>query len=404
VVLLLVAIPSFYFVIQSYVVEDVDESLAVQKERMLARLKAMHPGSSGILQTPEPDITLTPLPSFYEHDTLYSVTLYDKISDENIPYRTLETNIMVNGSPYTMKLKSSLLDSEHLIETIVIIMAVLILLIVAGFLIINRISSKKTWKPFYHTLDKLHDYQIEKNEPIRFDKTPIDEFTDLNKTITFLTRRNQQIYQSQKEFTENASHELQTPLAIFQGKLELLMQTTPLSGEQAELISGLADSSQRLNRLNKSLLLLTKIENNFFLDKEPVSIKELTGRLIEQYHFQVEKSNITVHSQYAGEDNIIANRTLIEILFSNLLSNAIRHNHDNGSVCLSLKENVFTVRNTGINIPLNPDNIFDRFHKESADLQSFGLGLAIAKKITTLYNYGLTYSYAGDMHCFSFRF
>jgi signal transduction histidine kinase len=402
-VILVIAIPFFYFLIQRYVVEDVDESLAVQKEHMMNRLETAQADPVAFLETFEPDIHLTPLSSFRQHDTMYTVKIYDKISKENIPYRTLESNIMVGNIPYTIRIRNSLLDSADLIRSIVTIMVVLILLTGAGFLIINRLTAKKIWRPFYETLIKLQDYQIEKNEPIRFSKTGIAEFTELNTTIIALTQRNQQIYQSQKEFTENASHELQTPLAILQAKLELLMQTTPLKDEQAGLISDLADTSQRLNRLNKSLLLLSRIENNLFLDKERISVKQLTGKLVEQYQFQIEKRNIRVYIDYADDDTIIANRTLIEILFSNLLSNAIRYNHENGSIYLSSKENIFTVRNTGINTPLNPDKIFGRFHKESTDSQSSGLGLAIAQKIVKLYNHELSYSFSGNMHGFSFR-
>jgi signal transduction histidine kinase len=401
---LFIAIPVFYFVIQQFVLEEVDEGLAAQKELMVAKLKTMHTDSSGLPEAMERGISLIPLPAFRSRDTIYSIKLYDDISNENIPYRILESNVMVGDKPYQVKLKSSLLDSEDLIKNIVAVMAALMVLMIAGLLIINQRITRKIWKPFYDTLNKLHHYQIEKNEPARFEKTNITEFTDLNKAITALTQRNQQIYQSQKEFTENASHEMQTPLAIFQGKVELLMQTTPLNREQAGLISDLADASQRLNRYNKSLLLLTKIENNLFLEKEPISIKELVERLIEQYRFQIENKHITLQNHYAGEDIILANRTLIEILFSNLLSNAIRYNRENGMIRLLLKGNVFMMQNTGADNPLNPDKIFGRFQKESTDLQSVGLGLAIAQKIVNLYHYELTYIYGDEIHSFSFRF
>jgi signal transduction histidine kinase len=400
---LLIAVPAFYFVIQRFVGEEVDEGLAAQKELVEAKFKTLPMDSPGLPGTLEQGISLIPLPAFRPHDTIYTITLYDKISKENIPYRILESNIMVVDKPYQVKLKSSLLDSEDLIKNIVAVMAILMLLMIAGLLIINQMIAKKIWKPFYDTLNKLHNYQIEKNEPARFEKTNITEFADLNKAITALTKRNQQIYQSQKEFTENASHEMQTPLAIFQGKLELLMQTTPLNSDQAGLISDLADASQRLNRYNKSLLLLTKIENNLYPEKEPISIKELVERLIEQYRFQIENRHITLQSRYAGGDIILANRTLIEILFSNLLSNAIRYNRENGLIHLFLKDNVFTVQNTGGDTALNPDKIFGRFHKESTDLQSVGLGLAIAQKIIDLYHFELTYIYGEEIHSFSLR-
>jgi signal transduction histidine kinase len=404
-IVLLIAIPVFYFAIQQIVAEDVDESLVAQKQQILTKLEKLVPANAvTFLETFEPGIRLHPLSAFYPHDTLYTARSYDSISKENIPYRILESNINVGGTAYLIQLKSSMLDSEDLIESIVMVVVVLILLIAAGLLIINRMISKKIWRPFYRTLDKLRNYRIEENQPVQFEKTGIVEFTDLNNTITALTQRSQQVYQSQKEFTENASHEMQTPLAVFQGKLELLMQTTPLNSEQAELISGLADASQRLNRLNKNLLLLTRIENNLFPEKESISIREIIEKLLDQYHFQLKKKNIALSFDYTGEDHIIANRTLIEILFSNLLSNAIRYNNDNGTICLQLKEKVFTIANTGLDTPLDSYKIFSRFHKASTDLQSIGLGLAIAEKISALYHLELAYTYSKNKHIFSFRF
>ena len=296
-IVLLVAIPVFYFVIQRIVKEDVDESLMAHKEQIVSKLEdVIHHDPFSFLEAFEPNLTLTAAKTSKPYDSLYTITIYDKVSDENIPYRVLESNILIKDTPYVIKLKSSLLDSKDLIQSIVIVMAVLLLLIIAGLIIINRSISKKIWRPFYTTLDKLHHYRVDKTEPMMFDKTAIDEFADLNNTITSLSQRNQKVYLSQKEFTENASHEMQTPLAIFQNKLELLMQTNPLSPEQAGLMEELANANQRMNRLNKSLLLLTKIENNQFLDKEPVSLKELLDKLIEQYKFQADKKNIIIEA------------------------------------------------------------------------------------------------------------
>jgi signal transduction histidine kinase len=408
-VILLISIPGFYFVIQYIVADDVDESLLKQKELIIPELEnKINMNQFVLLEHMDPAIKLIPLPAFYPFDTLYTASFTapsDKTSNEVIPYRVLETNVMIKGKPYTLQLKNSLIDKTNLIQSIVKIVISLLLLIIAGLYIITWRLSKNIWKPFYNTLGKLRRYEIEKDDPLVFDKTGIAEFSDLNNSITTLTRRNQQVYQSQKEFTENASHEMQTPLAVFQGKLELLMQTTPLTSEQAALINDLANTTQRMNRLNKSLLLLTRIENNQFPGKEQVSIREVIVKAIEQYKFQAEQKDISFNVHLENEIVVEVNRALIEVLMNNLISNAIRHNIKNGIINISSaagKEIV--IQNTGRDQSLDSTKIFQRFQKDSADNYSTGLGLEMAKKIAAIYYFTIQYRFTNGLHTFFLRF
>jgi signal transduction histidine kinase len=213
------------------------------------------------------------------------------------------------------------------------------------------------------------------------------------------------VFQSQKEFTENAAHEMQTPLAILQGKLDLLMQTEPLTTGQAALISGLADANQRMNHLNRSLLLLTKIENNQFIEKENISLKDTVEKLVDQLSLLTEQKNIAVQNDSGNGITVEANRSLFEILTGNLIANAIRHTPDHGSVIIGTTGNKeLTISNTARNGALDHSRIFRRFQKDSHDHNSTGLGLAIAEKICTLYQYGLHYKFANGMHVFSVKF
>lgn len=403
--LIFIAIPVFYFAIQRIVKEDVDESLIAHKEQIISKLEeVLHLDPYSFLEAFEPNLTISPAKTISPYDKFYSITIYDSISNENIPYRVLESNVLLKNGAYIIKLKSSLLDSKDVIQSIVIVMTILLLLIIIGLILINRRLSKKIWKPFYSTINKLHQYRVDNTEPFHFDKTEIEEFNSLNNTIASLSKRNQQVYQSQKEFTENASHEIQTPLAIFQNKLELLMQTNPLSAEQATLIEELANASQRMNRLNKSLLLLTKIENNQFLDKETVSIKDITDKLIEQYKFHTDKKNITVAAQFDEVISITANKTLIETLLGNLLSNAIRHNIRDGHIAISNYQKQLIIENTAKKESLNTEKLFQRFQKQSTDINSIGLGLEIVKKITLLYGYSIHYQFINKSHRFIIQF
>lgn len=404
-IVLLIAIPVLYFVIQQIVAEDVDENLVAEKSGIINKLeKANNLDSINFFAGIEQDFTIIKALTSLPKDSFYSISVYDKTADETIPYRVLKSTITINSVPYTLQLRKSLLDSRDLIESIVLVIAVLLLLIITGLLVINRSLSKKIWRPFYSTLGKLHEYRVDRNEELHFDNTSINEFTELNNTISSLVQRNKQVYQSQKEFTENASHEMQTPLAVFQTKLELLMQTNPLSAEQAELMEELATATQRMSRLNKNLLLLTKIENNQFLEKEFISVSDIVTKLVEQYKFQADKKNIAVYIKYNETIQIEANKTLIEILISNLLSNAIRHTIQNGSISILCDKQQLLIENTSNGESLNSSKLFQRFQKQGTDDSGIGLGLAIIKKIISLYQFTIDYKFADNSHRFLIHF
>ena len=383
--------------------ENIDESLTVQKERIISKLKNnIELSLLESLKIFEPDVTITQTESFSNKiDTFYTVNLFDKIANEEIPYRVLESKVLLSNKSYVIQLKNSLLDKKDLIESIVSIVVMLLLLIILGLVVLNRLVSRKLWRPFYKAIEQLDRFKIEDNSALHFEKNNIAEFTTLNKSITALTKRNQEVYQAQKEYSENASHEMQTPLAIFQAKLDLLMQTKPLNKEQYELISDLENVNQRLSRLNKSLLLLTKIENNQFPETENISTKQLLEKLVEQYRFQADQKNITILIDFDNDIVVHSNKSLIEIMLGNLLSNAIRHNINNGLVVLEGSQKTISFTNTSNGPRLNTDSIFQRFQKHTMDSNSIGLGLQISKKIADRYHFRINYNFTNEQHIFN---
>jgi signal transduction histidine kinase len=272
---------------------------------------------------------------------------------------------------------------------------------------INQKTSKRLWQPFYAALRNMQQFELNKQTELPFKESTTDEFNELNKAIRNLFRRSYDVYLQQKEFTENASHEMQTPLAIFQNKLELLMQTSPLSEDQAQLINDLDATNRRLIRLNKSLLLLTKIENNQYQPVEEVNVRTLCEKLIRQYQLYNGGKNLTVQEQYAEALLLLVNPTLIEVLVSNLLSNAFRYTPPNGTIKVTVERDMLTIQNSGFSAPLDPYRIFDRFQKQN-NSQGFedgtGLGLAIVKNICALYKYTTSYSYRENLHTFRVTF
>lgn len=404
-IILLFTIPLFYFIIRGIVSRDADRSLIAQKDDIVRKLdRAVLFDPFDLLEALEPDINLLPSERIRQYDTLYTVNIYNPATQRITPYRVLSSNVVIRGRYYVIQLKSSLVNNEDLIQSIVLVEAILLILIGIGLVLINRRLSKQIWDPFYKSLAKLRNYRVESDDPVDFENTGIYEFNDLNKTIHDLTERNKMVYMSQKEFTENASHEMQTPLAVLQTKLELLMQTEPISEEQAAIISSLNDTSSRLSRLNRSLLLLTKIENNQYQEMEPVRVSEVCDKVIDLLASHASIQDIKIQKDYKNNPILNVNRSLFEILISNLLNNAIRYNFKGGLINVLVSEHKLVVENTGSDHIPDKDKIFDRFHKEGTNSQSIGLGLAIVKRICALYNFSVTYDYKEHLHTFTIHF
>jgi signal transduction histidine kinase len=222
----------------------------------------------------------------------------------------------------------------------------------------------------------------------------------LNESVQNLLETNTGIYNSQKQFIENASHELQTPLAIGINKLELLAGDEDLSPDQIRKIGEIIEALRRLSGLNKSLLLLSKIENRQFIAEEDVEFNELFTRILSDFSDYVEYQHIKIDYQQKGNWKHRMNRDLAEMLVMNLLKNAIIHNRQGGELVIHLNENAFSVENTSQEPSMVSDTLFERFNKNSKKQNSTGLGLAIVKAITDVSGLKIIYSYT-DRHLFS---
>lgn len=404
-VVLIVSIPAFYYEIQRIVAEDMDEDLLSRRSQIVARItEPMTATSMEFYKMFEPDFSIKPTSGAQRKDSFYTIIVFDSIVNENVPHRVLKGSVSLSGTAFDMEIRNSLVDNDELIFTIVLVQAVIVLLIVLGLLLITRYNSRRLWRPFYRTLQTLHDYKMETENKLILDKSTIDEFSDLNLAITNLTNRNRQVFLLQKEFTENASHELQTPLAVFSSKVELLMQTSPLTHEQAKLIEELSFAVQKMNRLNKTLLLLSQIDNTKFSGYEHVSLEHTFNKMIDQYRNALSQKMVSIRTKIVKDFTIVGNSTLVEILIGNLLSNAIRHNIQEGVIDILLDSHKVCISNSGPSHALNQERLFQRFQKQTSDTNSIGLGLEIVKRICNMYHADISYSFSGGMHSFNLVF
>lgn len=407
-ILVLISIPVSFFAISEILNEEVDESLALRSEQFIKHIKSFEylddlEMDLRIWDQLSYDFEVQPLQQPGPETKYETVYMYDSLEHEQHPYRTLATSVNIQNKPYLLIVRLSLVDNDELVMALAIVQFILVALLAAGLLLINRSLSRKLWKPFYNMLNQLKAYEVDKNESIQPEKTNIIEFDDLNKTVSHLTDRNRKIYLQQKEFIENASHELQTPLAIFQSKLDILMQNPSMNEAAAGIIQELEETSQRMSRLNKNLLLLSKIDNEQFNNVEEIPLSEVAEKILANLKPLATLEEIAIQSSLEPL-TLRANKTLTEVLLSNLFHNAIRHTQYEGKVNIEIKNRTLVVSNTGIPLKMSHHKIFERFSKESKSEKSTGLGLAIAKKICDTSHYTIGYGFENGIHTFTVHF
>jgi len=334
-------------------------------------------------------------------DSYKDTLIYSPLKNSDYRTRLLTTAFVASdGKYYEMKLISQELDNGKLIENLATSLLWLYLFLFLSTILINNFVLKKTWQPFYQLLKYLDDFRLDKGALRKPAETKIKEFSMLNNSILSLLKTNVNIYNSQKQFIENASHEMQTPLAIGINKLELLAGEKDLSPSHIQNIADIIESFQRLSGLNKSLLLLSKIENKQFISKEQINFDEIVSRILNDFSDYTEYRKIKI--KYIKKENWIfeMNRDLADILVMNLVKNAIFHNRQRGSIDLKLFSSGFSIENTSAEPSLPADRLFERFNKHSKKKSSTGLGLAIVKAIADVSGLNVTYSY-NNRHIFS---
>ena len=407
-VLVLISIPLSLFSIRLILNKEVDESITEQSDQFLEHIKGFEylddlETDLKVLDQLSSNIDIKPsveqfIPKRYE-----TVILYDSVENEQKPFRQLSSSVDIKGKSYILTVRMSLVENDELVIAIGSVQVAISIMLTIGLLLLNRSLSKKLWKPFYKTLDQLKAYELDKNESIPVEKSDVIEFDDLNKTVSSLTKRNREVFLQQKEFIENASHELQTPIAIFQSKLDELMQSPALARREAQTIMELEATAQRMARLNKNLLLLSKIENEQFLNTENIDLSEVINSQLSVLKPMAQLENINIVTSIQSV-HLKTNPTLIEVLLTNLFHNAIRYSPKNEEIRISLNDHTLIVSNKGRPLKMDVSKMTNRFTKESTDASSTGLGLAIVRKICDRYSYDLRYAYADQSHNFTINF
>lgn len=334
--------------------------------------------------------------------TFINTDYYNAKGHEYESGRGLITSVQVNGQIYQVTIIESKVETEDLIRIIFFITIGVILFLLLILFVVNRFILNRIWQAFYDILYQLRSFSLTDHKDIANINSSVDEFNELNNAVVSMASRVKTDYKELKTFTENASHELLTPIAVINSKLDSLIQTEEFNAEQSKLLNDVYDAVSRLTRLNQSLLLLVKIENRLIADDQDIDLKQLIGNKVNQFKELFVNKELALECHLA-EKEIKISPYLIDVLLNNLLSNAIRHSNINGTVKIILTQQSMIIQNTGENRALKKKEIFKRFNK-SASSEGSGLGLTISKQICESYKFELLYHYLDHYHCFTVMF
>ena len=390
---LLVCSLSYYLIIRHILIQQIDRDLRVEEQEIKDYINENN-------SLPKESSYKGQLIRFDRTDEgdgtrrLFSTLIYDSADKEYESIRQLTFPVLSNGRFYKAIVIKSQAETEDLLQLIVLVTAGIFLLLLALIALINRFVLGKLWRPFYITLKQLRSFNLNNTNTLQLPQSELEEFKELNSSITEMAERVSQEFETLKTFTDNASHEMQTPLAIINSKLDLLIQSS--TENQVEQLQAIYDATNRLNKLNQTLLLLTKIDNQLYNHAGTIDLKNLLEKKFQQLEELIQAKDIRLNLQLEPA-KVIMNSELADILVNNLLNNAIKHNYKGGVISCTLSSEQLTIANTGQPLTFDSARIFKRFQKSSHS-DGTGLGLAVVKQICNTSNFSISYSHDGKEH------
>lgn len=393
---------AFYFVLQYVLIRQLDQGLRAEQQEILNHVKA-HAQLPDIQNTKHQWIEITPATESIAKVRAKTVSLYNRRESEQESVRQLIFSVTVVGRVYRVTVNQSETETEELLQLIILVTIGMIGLILLLNYIINRKLVTSLLRPFYHTIGSIRDYDLAIQSPLQLARQPIDEIDLLNDSLNKMTQRIYRDYHALRSFTENASHEMQTPLAVIRSKVEALLQEAEGKEITIQQLLSIEDATQKLSRLHQSLLLLIKLENRQFVLNEAVNLTEIIRLKIGEKQEFISSQSLNFHI-FCEDVTLSFHRHLAEILISNLLNNVIRYTPVGGEIDISLTSYTLSVKNTAAKGALNNDRIFQRFYKEEQSAESTGLGLSIIKEICTVGGFTITYQFLNNKHDFTIHF
>ena len=388
----LAGIPVFYYTIQMLWFEDIDDSLRYQCEELLDDGR-----DSNILMFRTDSLISKP-------DSIYFYESFDSIRGHVEPFREIRSYGMINGEPFEIRIRRDMVESADLLYGILYVFLAIYILMLMLVLLISVYHSKRLWRPFYALVGKMEKLDISRMESVDIKTNRIVEFDTLLDAINKLIVHNHKLFLAQKEFSENAAYEIQTPLSVIKGQVNLLYGLSD-EEERMQLCQQMEKQLKISSSICKNLLLLTKIDNNQYQPDEKVCISDV----IQDFYNTVndDLKYINKHLEIITDDNpeVYSNRTLVHILFNNLLNNAVKYGEAGETIFVRLNHDRCEIANTGRPEPLDEKNIFKRFYRTDRTKAGTGLGLAVVKEIVDTLHWQIQYQFREpDIHVFTVMF
>lgn len=394
-VLMICATVILFFYTQYLLKAELQEQLESTNARAIEHLNL-----TGELLVVHPTLSVSSVPNLLapvRKDTL----IFDPFQEEMERFQEYTEYVESQGSFYKVTSRAMVIDTDDFLIAIILSFMVILLASFVFLFYVNKSRNAKLWAPFFTNLERIKGFSLKSQSQLDLEDSGIEEFDELNKEVKTLTDKISFDYQNLKQFTEDISHEIQTPLAIIQAKIDTFINANSISDEQFEQITSVQKEVYRLKQLNKRLILIAKLNNNQFKNVKPLDISTILKDRIESFEeiasnpFQI----LEIESVKVAMDEY-----LTEVLLDNLLSNALKHQEGKGDIQVRLSTNELEVSNPGIQSIKNPDKLFLRFYKENEGQKSTGLGLAIVKKICDLYGFTISYHFDLGRHWFTVRF
>ncbi|MDR3652763.1 MAG: HAMP domain-containing sensor histidine kinase [Paludibacter sp.] len=391
---LLIATISAYFILETILLDNAKENL-LEKEALIKNQldkTGETPNIYPIIEVRRSKQATNQLPLFKE------IQIKNKEEEDEIEtFLEYSSQIKIKNTYYLIKLRQSSFESDDLELILMVFFGVMLLSTFGISFFVSRRMNKTVWTDFEKNLHEIEKFSFAGNKKLYLLDSDIEEFDRLNLAIEKLTEKLRTDYLSLKEFSENASHEIQTPLSIALLNLEEILQQE-LNEDTFKKVLTSMNALKRLSGLNQSLILLTKIDNRQFVADKVVSFSGLATYKIEEFSSLFEAKNIVVEMNLEEDFAVKINEQLAELLINNLFSNAIKHNIKNGKIQLTINKNEFKICNSGETNLLTDETVFSRFTK--GDSKSYGLGLAIVKNICETNNLEIHYT-KNEVHCFT---
>ncbi len=400
----------FYYVVVGEISDETDDALEYYSEHIIRRALAGEelPTSDNGTNNSYYITEITPeYAAQHKGIRYFDELIFVESKQETEPARVMKTIYRsAGGQLYELTVLMPGIEKRDIKEAILSWIVYLYVLLILVVIAVNTWIVRRSFRPLYKLLDWLDHFKVDKMpEPIDVDNT-IPEFKKLIDAAYRNAERNSELYEQQKQFIGHASHELQTPLAVCKNHLEMLAEQSGFTEEQLGEIMKVRATLDRIIRLNKTLLLLTKIDNHQFPGVQQIEINSLVRKILEDYEevyahkqFQVVVSE-TMLLQYEMNDSLAA------VLFANLLKNAFLHTRSQGVIKVQVYKNKVAILNTAQGKPLDENSIYQRFFHTttSENTTGLGLGLTLVSSVCKMYHIHLSYSYQDDMHCFTLTF